>query len=208
MRVRSVRTVALAAVIAGAGAGHAAPKRSCNLVVDPAGDVRNTVNGVPVPNDPGLDLLGGDIATNAEFVTAVIRLATEPEPPTVYARTYLVQVNAGLRRPLILAFDIGVDGTRYSWGYADSTVYNYRGRATGRFDGRTAHITARLADIAADESLGAIKAGATMKGISLFSFRRVTSHTGVHGFVFSADDAFGKPSATYRAGAPSCIKVG
>jgi hypothetical protein len=68
-----MRTLALAAAVLVSAAGtvaEAAPKappKLCNLVTDAGGDV--------LTGNKTLDVVGGDIATNAKTVTAVIRFA-------------------------------------------------------------------------------------------------------------------------------------
>ncbi len=70
---RPIVAVVLVAALSGLGAlpsASAAP--ACNLVTDPAGDAEI------VTAQPGLDVVTGDVASNAKTITAVIRLAGPP----------------------------------------------------------------------------------------------------------------------------------
>jgi hypothetical protein len=53
-----------------------AKKPTCNLIKDGPGDATLDPNGNPtMPNDPSLDIVGGDFATNASTMTVSIKLA-------------------------------------------------------------------------------------------------------------------------------------
>jgi hypothetical protein len=84
MRARTALLASLLAVGSVAGIGHAAAKKPCQLVKDPAGDTflaryQETAKGLgaPVPYGPqedSLDILSADVASNAKTLTAVIRV--------------------------------------------------------------------------------------------------------------------------------------
>jgi hypothetical protein len=220
MRVRALLVTAAVAASATAPAAHAAkpkpkpkPKPSCNLVTDAKGDVSNKFQGVDAfPADNGLDLVGADVASDAKNITAVIRLANAPGSANVYAKRYIAQFRvAGQANPMILAAAVTPTGTTYSFGYYGNGTtgagFNYSATpATGKIDGATITITAALADVAAEANLGAVKPGAEIKTFSITANRRVPSYTGAPGQVSVADDATGK--GPYKAGQPSCVKVG
>jgi opacity protein-like surface antigen len=219
MRVRAVLTGSV--VLAGSltATAHAAPRRvvpACNLVTDAKGDVDNSVAGSPAafPADDGLDILSGDVASNASKITAVMRLAAAPGSATVYAKRYITEAKvAGLANPLVLAAAVTPTGTVYSFGWAGTTTggqsgYTYSSKAaTGSINGSVITVTAALADVAGEASLGAVKKGAKVSGLRVTANRRVPSLTQVTGQVLVADEALGKSSKTYAAGAPSCVTV-
>jgi hypothetical protein len=213
MRFRALTVTAVVAVGLVSPSVFAAPKKACNLVVDPTGDTDDSIEGVvPAPADPGLDLVGGDFANDTKKATAIIRLANDPGSATWYAKRYIFQATiAGLKNPLILAAAITPTGTTFSWGYYGATTtgtgYNYSATAAeGKINGKEIVITALLADIAGNEFLGAVKPGAKVNGITITANRRIPSLAQVTGFVYPADTANGK--LPYAAGAASCVKVG
>lgn len=217
MRTRALLATAVV-VAAGlsATAADAAPKPrrippSCNLVKDATGDISNKYQGVDVfQADPGLDLVGADVVSDAKNITAVIRLASAPGSATVYAKRYIVQMNvAGLASPLVLAAAITPTGTTYSFGYYGTTTtgkgFSYSGTAAvGKIEDKVITVGTSLANIATMTQLGTVKKGAKISGLSLTANRRVPAFTQVTGQVIVADDALGKTS--YLAGNPSCIK--
>jgi hypothetical protein len=219
MRAHALLVAAAVAGCAVAPAAHAAPKpkpkpipKACNLVVDPTGDVSNAYQGADVfPADPGLDLVGADVATGAKNVTAVIRLASAPGSATAYAKRYIAQFNvAGLANPMVLAAAITPTGTTYSFGWYGTTTtgtgFSYSATpATGSIDDKTITVSAALSDVAGEASLGVVKKGAKISGFSITSNRRVPALTQVTGTVITADEATGK--GPYYAGNPSCVKV-
>ncbi|HEX8003127.1 MAG TPA: hypothetical protein VF519_10580 [Mycobacteriales bacterium] len=185
---------------------------TCNMAVDTTGDTNNDLEGAPVfPADSGLDLVGGDVATNAKNITAVIRLADEPGDATVYVKRYIAQFKvAGQANPMILAAAVTATGTTYSFGwYGDSatgTGYNYAAtEATGSIEGKIITITAALADVAATPELGPVKKGSKINALTLTANRRLPAVTQAPGIVYPADEALGK--GIYYAGNASCVKV-
>ncbi len=215
MRARALLAVTAAVALAATGSAHAATKKkpipkACNLVKDKAGDVSNDFEGVGAfPADPGLDVLGGDVASDGRNITAVMRLAAEPGDATIYAKRYITQFKvAGQANPMILALAITPTGATYSFGYygtsTTGTGWNYPGTATGSADGKTIRVTASLADVAAIEQLGPIKKGAKISAITVNSYRRVPAVAQAPGQLVEADLSSGR--TPYYAGNPSCIK--
>lgn len=213
MRLRAAlaTSIVVGASLAAVADAAPAPKKACNLVTDAKGDVDNSIEGpAQFPADDGLDLLGADVATNGKNVTAVIRLVNQPGSATLYAKRYILQFNAvGAKNPVALAVAITPTGTSYSWGYYGTTTtgtgYTYPGTATGKISETTITVSAALADLAANENIGAIKHGAKISSIQVTSNRRVPSLAQVTGSLFQADIATGKTA--YYAGSPSCIAV-
>lgn len=215
MRFRAALVAAIAVGASLAAVADAAPakKPACNLVVDPTGDVDNSIEaGAEFPEDGGLDIVGADIASDSKSITAVIRLANDAGSATLYAKRYIFQFNAaGAKNPVALAAAITPTGNTYNWGYygttSTGTGYTYpAGTTTGSITGKEIKITAPLSELAADENVGAIKSGAKISSIQVTSNRRVPSLTEVRGTLLPADTATGK--TPYYASSPSCVKVG
>lgn len=209
----SAALVAAALVSSGlAATAAAAPKRvSCHLVRDPAGDVSNRVEDVAVfPDDPGLDLVGADVVSDAKNVTAVVRLGAPPGGATVYAKRYVVEMDvAGLANTFVLAAAVTPAGTTYEFGYRTRTVLgseiNYSATpAVGRFDGKRLVVATTLENVAKMPELGTIRKGAKISSITVTANRRVPPVAQGRGQMFVADEAFGR--ALYYAGSPSCVK--
>lgn len=86
MNRKTLAAVAVVPLLVGVAAADAAPKArpkpkpkpACNLIKDAKGDATDNGTGraVATPNDPNLDLLSADVATNATTLTAVFRLAS------------------------------------------------------------------------------------------------------------------------------------
>jgi hypothetical protein len=95
MRTRSVLAAAAAfALIVAPAAGAATkhkpkpkpkPKVYCNLLTDPSGD--GTSKTVLLEKSSGLDVLGGDLATGAKTMVAVLRLGSTNFSSDTWAKT-------------------------------------------------------------------------------------------------------------------------
>jgi hypothetical protein len=223
MRTRVLLLTAVAATTAVMTTAQAAPaKPSCNLVVDPTGDINNdlTVEGQKLPVFPAsesVDLVGGDLASDGTNLTGVITLAKfDPDEQAVINRRYVLKFKpAGSKYPLLLASLVDPLGQTFMFGYFDTATetYNYATTpATGTVEGNTIRITAKLADMAAAENVGKLKAGTKISNIEAYAFRRygplpnasVPPSAGYK--VAEADVATSKLS--YVAGKKSCVKVG
>ncbi|MCA1823494.1 MAG: hypothetical protein ABR520_00570 [Mycobacteriales bacterium] len=78
-----------------AAAAAAPAKPLCNLVVDDAGDAA-PLPFVPVPADPTLDLLSGDVAGDSSWFTVVLRVADlNPTPPPPFDYDYNFILSTG-----------------------------------------------------------------------------------------------------------------
>lgn len=215
MRVtRPVVCLAVAASLVGAGVANAAvkrpkPKPVCNLIADDKADA--SFLGA-APNDPNLDIVSGDIASNAKTITAVLRLASfaETDPQAPLGRGYYLEFNApGLDTPIYFNFQITPDLKRFAWGTQEVLAtgngsYVKKGDATGVLDAAKGEIriSVPVADV---NAVGKVKPGAKLTNLAASSTMVLgTSVTG--GLVSTVDDAAGtKP---YIAGAPSCVTPG
>lgn len=217
MRARALLiTATLLASGLGATAADAAPKKKpapvCNMVKDGTGDTNNNLQGAPLfPADPGLDIVGGDVASNTKNITAVIRLAAAPGQATIYVKRYIAEFRvAGQANPMVLAAAVSATGTTYSFGWVGTTTtgsgYNYAGTAiTGTIVDKVITITAPLAVVAGQAELGPVKKGAKVSALRITANRRLPAVTQAPGIVYPADEGLGK--GTYYAGNPSCVKV-
>src|SRR3712207_5332501 len=105
MPARKILAVAtVAPLLFGVAAADAAPKKKpapkkpvCNLIKDAKGDATGTGSPAAGPNDPNLDILTADVATNASTLTAVFRLSAfgSAEDSSPLGRTYTFSFVAG-----------------------------------------------------------------------------------------------------------------
>ena len=210
MRARLLRTLTAATAVGLVGsaglAGAATPKPVCNLVTDAKGDGTGFVvtDQDVLPNDDNLDLVSGDVASNAKQITAVIRTAaqamSDPSAPT--GRAYYANFTAGGKQ-LFLAVRLDATGAgTYTGGYIDGTRTTL-GDATGVVDveKKEVRITAPLSLFAPQ---AALKPGTKITDLNLLAQRYVGAAG--PGATPSADDAVG--GKAYTAGAPSCVVVG
>lgn len=210
MRARLLRpalTAGLLGVLATAGLAGAAPaKPACNLVQDPKGDGTGFVftDEDYLPNDPNLDLISGDIATDAKTVTAVIRTdalaMSDPAAPT--GRAYYANFFVGGKQLyLAVRLDAAGNGT-YTGGHIENTRQGL-GAATGVIDvaKKEVRISAPLSLFASQASL---KPGTKITDLNLLAQRYIGAAG--PGATPSADAAEG--GKTYTAGAKSCVVVG
>jgi hypothetical protein len=197
MRIRSLIAVAtVAPLLAGVGAAHAAKKPPvkrpvCNLIPDSAGDGSDLgVGGLHGPNDPNLDILSADVATNATTLTAVIRVAgfsaTSDTAPT--GRAYDLVFHAGTKNVLVRAL---VNATGNTWA---------GGAGTGTVDtaAKEVRISVPLAKLPVP-----IKVGDKLTELQASTWRWGASTDAAIGSVDTATSVL-----TYTAGWPSCVKVG
>jgi hypothetical protein len=200
-------------VVAGqAGAVAKKPKPVppvCNLIIDDKGDGAGLIDA----NDPSLDIVGGDIASNATKVTAVIRLDGAPvaagnkNSPEGAAYYFLFSV-PGAQYPLWLAASSDITGA-YTYTLGDvepsptgGNLYQTKtGVVTGALAGKSITLSVDRSVLAA---LGDVKPGVKVTGLDAQSFTPLeVPHVG--GSLPQADDAASTKS--YTAGAASCLKV-
>lgn len=208
MRARLLRPVLLGSVlglIASASIAGAAPA-SCNLVTDDEGDATGFVftDEDYLPNNPQLDLLSGDVASNAKTVTAVIRTKelalTDSQSPT--GRAYYANFTAdGTELYLAVRLD-GSGAGLYSAGYIDGRRIGL-GAATGVIDvaKKEIRISAPISLFAEQANL---KPGRKITDLNLLA-QRFIGAAGA-GATPSADAAEG--GKAYTTGSKSCVTVG
>lgn len=208
---RPALAVALGLTLVAAGTSVAAPKAkpkvACNLLVDDKGDgtgfVRTDMNYLP--NDPNLDIVSADIATNAKTVTAVIRTdqltATDSSSPT--GRAYYANFFVGEAQLFLSAALDGAGNASYTGGFIE-TRRRSLGEATGVIDlkKKEIRISAPLSLFAEKASM---KPGTKITELNALAQRFIGAR-GVAGVTPSADAAEG--GLTYTAGSPSCVAVG
>jgi len=203
--VRPAVTVAALACLAGGVTAHAAvAKPVCNLVTDPAGDASVQA---PLPSDDSLDILSGDVASNAKNVTTVMRLknlsATSPVAQT--GRNYYALFSIpGSANPVYFSLEEDATGQSFNWGDLEPGAggvgtYTRKGDATGVVDTakNEIRVTVPVSDLSA---LGKAKPGTKITDLNF-------STTAVLGVLVSdVDTADG--SKSYVAGTASCVKPG
>ena len=209
MSVRPALALALSLSVVAGGAAVAAPKPKpvCNLVIDAKGDGTGFLmtDADYLPNDPNLDLVSGDIASNAKLVTAVIRTdaqaLSDTNAPT--GRAYYANFVVGEAELFLSAALDGAGAATYSAGYVDTTRKSL-GAVTGTIDvaKKEVRITAPTSIFAEH---AALKPGTKITDLSLLAQRYVGNRSAA-GVTPSADEATG--GKTYVAGSPSCVAVG
>jgi hypothetical protein len=227
--MRLVAAFATACTIAAAGAVPATaaapkpapkPKPVCNLIVDDADDA-NSSGTIPA-SDPSVDIVGGDFASNAKALTAILRIKAlaNPNPRAPLGQAYFVSFNVkGLADTLTLSAGLYPTGNQFAYGYQAvdpntgvNTSYTL-GEATGVVKGNEIRISVPVAKFPQAKSLkvGNTLTTLTADGRAVFGQRVVPSQqvgparAPLGGLTLTLDDAVGK---TYTLGAPSCVKVG
>ena len=234
MRLARVTPYAAAvALLALSPAALAAPK-SCNLLVDPRGDDHATSDHTTTPqtedvyDSSDLDVVSADVATNAKYLTAVVRTTTlqesDPESPT--GRMWQLMFVVGEQRYVMSAM-LAPDGSRgavyretadYEEGGYGATAGEGIGPAAVSFDfkRREVRMTAPLSLFAPYAS---ISKGRVIRNLDVWTFHfygtgggRVETPVadwvvdwGGGGFAHSVDHGAGTKS--YVAGSPSCVAV-
>jgi hypothetical protein len=182
-------------------------KPVCNLMTDAKGDGEGLLNSAD-----GLDIVTGDIASDAKNFTAVLRLAgppsTSPTPDAPEGSNYYVLFSVpSATNVMYLSMSIDFKGAvTYNYGDLEklgtSTNYTDRGDATGSIKGSTVTISVPLATLA---GLGSIKPGTKVTGLQ----GEVYVPIGVPMVVSSLQPADVSDSGkSYVAGAKSCVTPG
>lgn len=215
-------TVGTVAALTAGGAGAAAPKISCKMMTDAAGDA--AVQTLPTPANANDDVLSADIATNSKSITVVIRLKSlvERDPEWLTGRAYSVNfsLKSSAYEEIFLAARTFPQGVQYSLGHREtlpplnssSNIYDYA--ATGSINTAKGEIriTAPLSELA---KLAKLPKGTVIKGASATAERLVGqgvvgsqtvngNRIPLGGFRYAADSSEG--SKPYTLGAPSCVK--
>ena len=192
--VRPLVAVALGVSFVVAGSVSAKTAPACNLITDPAGDV------TAVPSD-NLDILSGDIASNAKSLTAVIRVAklatSDSTAPTGMAYNLRFQVDGDAATYYLLSSNTPTTGQVFEYGTVATNVLTKVGDATGVIDMAKNEIR-----ITAPLDFGGLKSGAKIGALQAFSQRRFVA------LLAGADSTVIDDTKTYKAGAPSCVTVG
>ena len=204
MNRKTLAAAVIVPLLLGVSAVDAAPKKKpapkpvCNLVTDAKGDATDTGGtGAKAPNDPNLDILRADIATNATTLTALIGLSAldDSENSSHTGRSYVVTFTAqgktvtvrGITSP---AGDKWADGN--GTGTVDKAAKQVR-----------IHVPlAKLSEMA--QLPQPMKAGVKVTGISASTWRWVGTTEATLGIVDRATGA----GPGYTLGYPSCVKVG
>jgi hypothetical protein len=204
--LRAAVVIALSTAAVGVGAATAAPKASCNLVTDPAGDATGfVVTGLPLPNDATLDILSGDIASNAKVVTGVLRMAAMGSDSTApLGRTYYLNFTINGTKVFLSAV-LDADGAA-TFKAGDFTGTNSGRKTIGEVSGVVDVAKKEIRITASTKTWpDTIKPGTKLGGLNPLAQRYFgTSTTG--GATPTADDATSE--AVYTGGAPSCVVPG
>ena len=194
---------ALAAATGVAGATTKA-KPVCNLITDAKGD-----GGIATSSDD-VDILSGDIASNAKTITAVLRLAGDPSafnPQAPGGKNYYVSFTApGSDQAQFLSAGFDQTGAAtYETGYTQDV--NGVGQSTPDADAVTGSVKGDVLTITAPLSAFSgrvnIKPGKKLTGLTADVFALIGA--GGTGLLANADTATG---TSYVAGAASCVKPG
>lgn len=210
--LRPVLCVALAASLAAAGAAGAAtkpkPKPVCNLIVDASGDVA-------FPDD-SLDIVGGDIASNAKVITVIVRvknLAAQAPSTVTGKRIGFTFSIPGAEFPMYMSYSASPLGTYYDWGYLDTSqtppMIEQQGEAVGSLNPAKNEVRI-TAPVSGFKGFGKATPGAKFTDITANAeeiFGVPQNDQGTYGYVTSnMDDA--TSSKSYVAGSQSCVKPG
>ena len=218
---RPVLLAALAPLLALGLAAEAAPAKVCNLVSDAQGDATAST----VPGDDAMDIVGGDFASNAKQLTAVIKIAkiVNPNPESPLGQSYFMVFNLkGTADTLSVSAGLYPTGNEFKFGYQGvdpntgvNTSYTL-GDATGVID--TAKNEIRVtADIAKFPQAKFLKPGNSVTTLTaearrVYGQRVVPSQQGpagpripLGGATLTFDTATGKK---YTLGAKSCVVIG
>jgi hypothetical protein len=184
------------------------PKPVCNLLVDDKGDA-----GFAAPaNDPSLDVLSADIASDGKKITGAIRLAGAPsgvDPLAPSGRTYHLEFyGQGGANPVFLSYLVTPTAASGTYGYYDpvTTVNTGIAEATSKVVGNTIYLTAPIGAFA---PYGKFKPGSKITGLSVTNGRMVGAYVDSGTYLYNspvADSAEG--GKVYTAGSLSCVKVG
>jgi hypothetical protein len=217
-------TLLTTSALAVGGAHAAAPKPTCKVISDVAGDVSVETPGTSAPADDSDDLLWADVASNAKSITAVLHMKglAYPDPNWLFGRSYSVnfQLKGNDFDELFLTARTFPEGVQYHLGHratlpplgSSSNVYD--AVVTGSIDTAKGEIriTAPMSELA---KLGKAPKGAPLKGLNATVERLagqgvVGSQTvngnriPLGGFRYAADAS--DKSKPYALGTPSCLK--
>jgi hypothetical protein len=195
----AVALATLACLAGGLHAQAATAKPVCNLLTDDAGDATGfLVTGLPLPNNANLDILSGDIASNAKTVTGVLRLANIGKDSTSVADTYYVNFTVGESTYYLAAT---YDGTTATYAVGDNSgtggTRHTIAAATGKVDAAKKTVT-----ISTPLSTIGLTSKAVYTDINALAQRYIGGAG--RGLTPTADDA--TTDKTYKGGTLSCVK--
>ncbi|HEU0131966.1 MAG TPA: hypothetical protein VFQ85_13330 [Mycobacteriales bacterium] len=190
LALAAVTPLVLTAPVAHAATKPKPKKPVCNLIKDGASDGTGTATGAAGPNDPNLDILGADIATNAKTLTTLIRLsAVDGSGDTSPAgRSFTVSFTVN-KKDVSLRASIG-----------PNNLNTWPNGGTGAVDTKTKSVRFSVPLSSLNVP---IKANDKFTNLDVKSWRWVSGGNVALGVV---DDA--SSTATYLSAWPSCVKVG
>lgn len=177
------------------------PKPVCNLITDASGDAVTLVYGHPElnrPNDPQLDILSVDIATDATRLTVVWRLSADPakaNPNWKFSRQYAVSGFAGDGKLFAIHTLITPTGTEFG-----------DGKGTGVLDSKLNQIRTTVPLSALPAAAAAPKA--SFRNLTAQARTWIGNTSGATGIAVSNTDQTAESTKPYVGGTPSCVKVG
>lgn len=215
----TVRLALTAAVLmtAGATAASAAeratvsPARSgCSIVTDPSGDTAADV-GAPATlpqSDAGLDLSGVDVASSARWIGARVRLVQlDRTPPASGGESFTVSMSVSGG-----TLTLGVGRYADATGSTGAGEFGYAGFQRGTLGPR--NVPARAVQLLIDPyshtaSVFVARAALSDIGAALSgSVSNVTATSGrQYGNAYTVDYDNAAGPASYRLGAPSCLRL-
>lgn len=201
MSARVLRTAiaaSLALSLAGAGGALAGPKTACNLITDPAGDTTGPTTA--------LDIVSGDVASNAKTFTAVIRTAALAEsdlssPTGIAWGIRFVSPRSEL--PLyVLATKFRSGPAEFSYGEIDGSRLMQLGTGKGVIDVENKEVRIHVPA----KGLG-LKQGVKVTDLTAQG-RRATGDPNAATLYTNADTTDAASAKPYTVGNPSCVKPG
>lgn len=212
-RVDAVRFCAyLASVLAIVAVAFPAVAQApiCHLLNDESGDAREYTPGIAIaPNEPDVDILSGDLASDAKNVTTVIRVANLGSALQAAPRrtSYEFFFRLGKSEVITIAAR-SLDGESFSVLVDDPESTDVTGipaavAARGVFDlaRNEVRVTLPLSQASGHRAVGA---KATFDHLEISASRGLGTNRG--GALSKIDQA--TSTRTYRSGAPSCVRPG
>lgn len=224
---RAGLALGIAATALVAGSASAAPARACGLITDAPNDTfavrAQDSQKAYGPQEDALDIIGGDIATDAKSFTAVVRvkklaMSAGTSPGGLSYRVSFYTPEGAAATPVARAFF--VEGriepsgtTTFLAGYRDNVANgpsNFLGAGTGVFDVKASEvrITAPLSLWAS--TTGGVKPGMLLDltGLDQSSGRYTVTNPATGGGAAAPFADVAASEKTYKAGTPSCVVVG
>lgn len=215
MRIRRAYAIAAMGALTATGVAQQANAASkpkpkpippvCNLVTDPADDAKDflILTGALPSSEPALDIISGDVATDAKNLTAVVRvkdLSGTSTSPT--GRTYYFYFTVGSTQFFLNADDDAISGKSGGVGYVGTTG---RASLTGGVAPTVVWDTAKN-EIRMTTPLSSFASKETIKPKTKLTALNILAQRLMVAITPTADTtAEGKD---YSAGALSCVKVG